>query len=312
MNNKPVSYKQYDPAWGRNPYRTTGECSTIQSAGCGPTCAAMCIATLKDKSVTPAVTAKWSMDHGYKAKGNGTAWAYFEHQMSAYGIGCCRVQYTEAMELLKKGWYLIAAMRRGLWTTGGHFILVWWADSKVMINDPASTATARENGDPVLFRQQAVAFWAVDASAYNQGGNAQSGPWIPPDGRIDSVADVQRYLNERYTAGLDVDGKYGKRTQSAIVAALQVECGFTASDVDGVAGPKTWNALPTIRKGSCGQFVRLLQCALVCLGYIDAYVDGCAGSGTDAAIKTAQGRFGLLLRDGICGKKTWRKVLTAV
>lgn len=311
MNSKPISYKQYDPAWARNPYRTAGEISTIQSAGCGPTCAAMCIATLKDRAVTPAVTAKWAMEHGYKAKGNGTAWAYFEPQLAAYGIGCCRVQYTEAMELLKKGWYIIAAMGRGLWTTGGHFVLAWWADSKVRINDPASTATARENGDPALFKAQAEAMWAVDASAYNKDGNAQRGVWLPRDGRIDSVAEVQSWLNREYAAGLDVDGKYGKQTQAAIVASLQVECGMTGRDVDGVAGAKTCKALPVIRKGSSGRFVMLLQCVLVCLGYTDAYVDGAAGNGTETAIKAVQRKY-RLLADGVCGKNTWRRILNFV
>ena len=51
MNKQPVSYLQKDPRWKDKPYRVPGESSTIGSAGCGPTCAAMVIETLDRKSV---------------------------------------------------------------------------------------------------------------------------------------------------------------------------------------------------------------------------------------------------------------------
>ena len=46
MNKQPVSYLQKDPRWKDKPYRVPGESSTIGSAGCGPSCAAMVIETL--------------------------------------------------------------------------------------------------------------------------------------------------------------------------------------------------------------------------------------------------------------------------
>ena len=305
MNRQPVSYLQADSRWKSAPYRVSGENSTVGSAGCGPSCAAMVIATLKDTSVTPKTCCDWSMAHGYKALNNGTYYAYFVPQMAAYGIACRQLTggYDEVVKLLKEGYYIIALMGKGLWTSSGHFVLVWWADNKIRINDPASTSEGRLNGDPALFKAQAKYFWAVDAREYNQNGNAQ--PDITKeDTRIDSVADVQEWLNTSYTAGLDVDGVYGKLTKKAIVVALQLEMGFIGRDIDGIAGPKTLSALPKLQCGSSGKFVKLLQCLLVCNGYRDAYVDGAYGNGTANAVLSTQTKCGISI-DSVCGRQTW-------
>lgn len=314
MNRQPISYLQTDARWKNEPYRVPGESSTIGSAGCGPSCAAMVIATLKDKNVTPKTCCDWSVAHGYKALNNGTYYAYFEPQFKAYGISCHQLPkgaYDEAMSLLKQGYYIIALMGKGLWTSGGHFVLVWWADDKIRINDPASTRTDRLNGDPTLFRQQAKYFWAISARDYNKNGNAL--PDKAADARIDTVQEVQSWLNSNYTAGLDLDGKYGKLTKKAIIVALQIESGFTGSDLDGIAGPKTLGAMPLLKKGSSGKFVKLLQCLLVCLGYSEAYVDGSYGNGTTGAVEAVQKKAGFSKKDqdGICGKQTWTKLIGA-
>ena len=69
---QPVNYKQFDKRWKNVSYSTVGESTTIGRAVCGTTCSAMVIATLKDKSVTPVTTSKWSVLNGYKYKGGGT------------------------------------------------------------------------------------------------------------------------------------------------------------------------------------------------------------------------------------------------
>ena len=72
------------------------------------------------------------------------------------------------VEKLKEGYYAIALMNKGLWTSSGHFVVLWWQDGKVRINDPASTKDARVNGDIQTFRSQAKYYWLVDARAYNK------------------------------------------------------------------------------------------------------------------------------------------------
>lgn len=181
MNKRPVSYLQVDPRWKNKPYRVTGEQSTIGSAGCGPTCAAMVIATLADKSVTPVETCAWAVRRGYKALNQGTYYSYFAPQLAAYGIDCRQLLgsriinqpshpvHDEVKDYLSKGYYVIALMGPGTWTRSGHFVLLWGWDDKVRINDPASTKTARLNGDPDTFLREVRNYWVVDARRHNKG-----------------------------------------------------------------------------------------------------------------------------------------------
>lgn len=179
MNKKPVIYYQTDPRWKKLPYRVKGESATIGGSGCGPTAAAMLIETLTGKTFTPVDACNWSMKHGYKALNQGTYYAYFKPQFAAFGIECDMLNWTntygkpdhpnhdKAVELLEKGYYLIALMNKGLWTSSGHFIVVWWQDGKVRINDPASSKDARLNGDIRTFRSQVKYYWWVDARKFN-------------------------------------------------------------------------------------------------------------------------------------------------
>jgi len=180
MNKKPVSYLQTDARWAKKPYRVQGENSTIGSAGCGPSCAAMLISTLTGKTYTPEDACKWSVDHGYKALNQGTYYSYFEPQFAVFGISCKMLNWEKTygkpnhpnhekvVEKLKEGYYAIALMNKGLWTSSGHFVVLWWQDGKVRINDPASTKDVRLNGDIQTFRSQVKYYWLVDARAYNK------------------------------------------------------------------------------------------------------------------------------------------------
>lgn len=181
MNKKPVSYLQTDPRWKNLPYSAKGESKprTIGSSGCGPTCAAMLIATMTGEAFTPKDACAWSLEHGYKAPNQGTYYSYFKPQFAEYGIGCEQLNHSnvygkpsasvhsEAFALLKKGYYLIAVMGKGLWTSSGHFVVVWWEDGKVRILDPNSTKDARLNGSLQTFKSQVKYYWAIDARDYN-------------------------------------------------------------------------------------------------------------------------------------------------
>lgn len=181
MNKQPVYYMQTDPRWKDKPYRVTGENATVGGSGCGPSCAAMLIETLTGKTFTPLDACNWSMEHGYKALNQGTYYSYFTPQFKEYGIECqmlnwvntygkpAHSNHTKAFEMLKQGYYLIALMGKGLWTSSGHFVVVWWEDGQVRINDPASTKDYRLNGDLYSFKSQVKYYWWVDARAYNSG-----------------------------------------------------------------------------------------------------------------------------------------------
>lgn len=180
MNKKPVSYFQTDKRWKNTDYSARGEKTTIGKSGCGPTCAAMCIETITGETFTPADACAWSLHHGFKAPNQGTYYSYFAPQMASFGIDCWMLNrssvygkpkaavHEEAEQRLKDGYYLIACMGKGLWTSSGHYVLVWWADDKMYINDPASEKTERIRGDRDTFRQQVKYYWAVDAREHNK------------------------------------------------------------------------------------------------------------------------------------------------
>lgn len=264
MNKQPVDYKQYDSRWANVDYSTNGEKTDIKESGCGPTCAAMLIETITGKTFSPVDACAWALKHGYKAYKQGTYYSYFVPQFKAYGITCEQLNgaslygypesliHDKAFKLLEQGYYLIACMGPGTWTTGGHFIVVWWEDGKVRINDPASTKTERLNGDLATFKKQVKYYWAVDARTYNKNGKAVADskgvdtvtvelPILKRGSTGASVKALQQLLNAKgYSCG-SVDGSLGTKTDAAL-RKYQKAAGLT---VDGYCGMNTWTALLT-------------------------------------------------------------------
>lgn len=265
---KPISYLQTDPRWKNHNYSAKGERKTIGSSGCGPTAAAMVIATLKNKSVTPVTTAEWSMAHGYKAFNQGTYYTYFVPQMSAYKITCKKLNasnlygkssstaHTEALNALKKGDWVIACMGKGNWTSSGHFILLYgYENGYVYINDPASTKATRVKNTWALFAKQVKYMWTI------------------------TVPDNFKKPPSDSTPSSYCKTEFIKDVQSAIGAK-----------VDGIAGSETLSKTVTVSrtKNSRHAVVKPLQKYLSAQGYPCGAADGIAGAKFDAALKSYQ------------------------
>ena len=125
---------------------------------------------------------------------------------------------------------------------------------------------------------------------------------VVPDAKIDTVKEVQIWLNNNYASGLTLDGLYGTFTKKALTKALQKELGVIA---DGIYGPITNAAVKNLQKGSKGALVKVLQAFLICNGQKAAYVDGDFGTGTETALKAVQKAY-KLTADGIAGKNTFK------
>lgn len=175
MNKIPVSYLQTDSRWASIDYSAPGESTTIGKSGCGPTCMAMVIASLKNPKITPKDTCAWSKAHGYKAKNQGTYYSYFTPQGTEYGIAVKRLNnascygnsaaevHQTALNEIKKGNWIIACMGKGNWTSSGHFIL-WYdytSSGNVLIRDPNSTASSRINAKHSVFKSQVKYYFSV-------------------------------------------------------------------------------------------------------------------------------------------------------
>lgn len=150
MHMIPKSYLQTDAKWKNNSYSVKGESTTIGRAGCGPTCAAMVVATLRNSSITPVEACKFSIENSYKVKGGGTYANFYPAFFKKYDIKCqilwssAESQDKKVTEALENGDWVIASMGKGLWTNGGHYILAYGTDGKyVYVKDPASTKTNR-------------------------------------------------------------------------------------------------------------------------------------------------------------------------
>lgn len=79
----------------------------------------------------------------------------------------------------------------------------------------------------------------------------------------------------------------------------------------GLGGDTPMPSMPTLRKGSTGEYVTLLQTKLIQRGYsLEPYgADGKYGNKTVEAVKQFQGDNGLQ-QDGITGARTWEKILS--
>lgn len=112
---------------------------SIASSGCGPTSFAMIASYLTDTTITPADAVAWC-GNSYYMPGVGTYWSYF--QAAANHFGCGSVTQTsdanQVLQALSEGHPVINSQRAGLFTSGGHFIVLRGvtADSKVLVNDP--------------------------------------------------------------------------------------------------------------------------------------------------------------------------------
>lgn len=166
MLTAPIEYEQTDSRWKNVMYSShKDKTQTIGTSGCGPACAAMVAATLISPKITPLEAAEWAMQRGYRTYEDGTAWGFFCAYLHSKGIGCRQTQKTEeAVKALQEGLMVITAAGKGLWTSGGHFILAYGLSedgTKVLIHDPNSESPKRELADIKKYREQTVQYWIV-------------------------------------------------------------------------------------------------------------------------------------------------------
>lgn len=131
-------YSQIDSRWRYKMYSSIGDNSqTIGTSGCGPTSAAMVVTATKG-TITPEEMADLFVQYGYRSANNGTYWSAYRFVADTFNIG-----YTEttdiqrALQLLENNNYVVASVGNGLFTTGGHFIvLVGIEGDTIKIYDP--------------------------------------------------------------------------------------------------------------------------------------------------------------------------------
>lgn len=278
---KPVSYLQTDKKWKNKSYSVKGESTTIGRAGCGTTCGAMVVATLKDKTVTPVEASEFSIKNNYKQKGGGTYANFFPAYFKQYGIACqilwssAEAQDKKVEIALNSGNWVIACMGKGLWTNGGHYILAYGTDGKyVFINDPASTKESRTCAKLSQFLKESKYYIIVDVpysakstdTAYTKFVKAcQKVVGLPQTGIADKkllsktvtlkangnnkqhgfVAPVQSYLKSLGYYKGNVHGFFDPAMAEDVKAYQKNVVKLTGKNIDGIITAKknTWKKL---------------------------------------------------------------------
>lgn len=152
----------------------------------------------------------------------------------------------------------------------------------------------------------------VDLSVYDISKKEEAKPVETPAPEVkptksSRVKEAQKWLNGYGNYGLAIDGKYGPKTLTANVKALQK---FVHVAQDGKFGPITTAAVKQkyVGNGSVGNLVSIAQCALSRYGYTTVEVDGKFGPKTEAAVRAFQ-KANKIQVDGIVGVETFKALL---
>lgn len=129
---------QIDSRWRYYPYSSTGSTSqTIGSSGCGVASATMIIdSIIGNVSVTDV--ADTFVKFGYRSANNGTYWSAYRAIADEFNIEYKETSNFETMlNKLRNNNYIICSVGNGLFTTGGHYIVIYAVDNDTLkIYDP--------------------------------------------------------------------------------------------------------------------------------------------------------------------------------
>jgi uncharacterized protein YraI len=131
-------YSQIDSRWSNKMYSSVGDrLQTIGTSGCGPTSSAMVVSSIKG-TITPDVMAGLYTQYGYRSANQGTYWSAFRWTADVFNIGyseCYRLD--DAVAKLRNNHYIIASCNQGLFTYGGHFIVLTGVEGNyIKVYDP--------------------------------------------------------------------------------------------------------------------------------------------------------------------------------
>lgn len=131
-------YSQIDSRWKNHVYTAIGDNSqTIGTSGCGPTSAAIVVTATKG-TITPDEMGDLFVRYGYRSTNSGTYWSAFRWVADVFDIEYQETSSLDtAINLLRNNNYVVASVANGLFTSGGHFIVLVGIDGDtIKIYDP--------------------------------------------------------------------------------------------------------------------------------------------------------------------------------
>ena len=159
------------------PYTYYGPGRTVSSHGCGLTCYAMLATYLLDEEQSPENLGPRFAS--YSAP-EGTARSLFSDAPAEMGIGLASMTLSdeEALAALKEGHLVVSLQKPGLFTQGGHYILLtkYQEDGKITVLDPNKhnyvRNTIREDGFANGFEEKYITagariYWIYEKKTLN-------------------------------------------------------------------------------------------------------------------------------------------------
>jgi SH3-like domain-containing protein len=167
---KPNFYKQFDSRWAKKSWRGC----TMAAYACGEMSVCNIASALTQHSLTPPQVWNYAVSHGFMCPGAGTYWGGIDAMLKHYGISVVEQTHdrNKLKNALRKNYWAITIMHRGIWTQGGHFIVPYYCDTNgyVYISDSASYAGYRaKNTFGNLYSQSNNAWLIIDPKGYKRG-----------------------------------------------------------------------------------------------------------------------------------------------
>lgn len=151
---------QYDKRWGYGIYGDT----VMAVNGCGPTVLSMVIAGLTGRNdITPYKIANYAKKKGYYKGSSGTSWRLMTSGMKEYGIQGTEISLNQSIMIreLEQGHPIVCSMRKGDFTTTGHFILlVGVQEGKFIVHDPNSKERSQKSWSYETLQGQIRNLWS--------------------------------------------------------------------------------------------------------------------------------------------------------
>lgn len=146
-----------------------GESKSVSTSGCGMMCVTMALSYYqKDEAPAPMSVMKWAVESGL-FKGNGLTRNNVQRLAEDYGLGGTwhRLNPFTMRRFLRQGHLIIAYMGNGMFTTGGHYILLrgTTADGAILVSDPYDVEKSEQAFNPQLIMDQAegsAPFFVID------------------------------------------------------------------------------------------------------------------------------------------------------
>jgi hypothetical protein len=164
-----VYFNQLDERWANEPYGN----DKIGTHACGPTAMSIVISSLTGQTMDPVQMANWSVENGGYCEGNGSYHSLIPNAAEAFGLsveGMTPKEPQKIVDALASGKLVVAIMRKGHFTTGGHFIVLRGvtANGKILVADPASIRRSNQEWDLSIILNEASKgagaggpFWAI-------------------------------------------------------------------------------------------------------------------------------------------------------